>query len=150
MRSASSMAATSLDSCSASVTEIALPRAASYRIASLSSCTIRPATLICPPSVWIVSVGVVTCSSSAAEYVTSLNVDPGSYKSLTAIAQQRRIVVAKVVGVECRPNRQRQNLSGVRILHHDRPVRRPRPLHVCVQRLLRHVLDIDRKSTRLN
>src|SRR5271165_203578 len=50
--------------------------------------------------------------------------------------------MTEIIRIECRPDSERKNLPSVRILDHDRAVFRVCPLHVEVQGLLGHELNV--------
>ena len=58
------------------------------------------------------------------------------------VGQGARFHVPRVVRVEPRRNRQRQNLPGVRVLHHHRAMQRLHLVHLFVQRALSHMLNV--------
>ncbi len=58
------------------------------------------------------------------------------------IAQKRGSGVPEIIGIEGRPDRQRENLAGVHILNDHRPVIRFGALHRSVERFLGDELDV--------
>ena len=58
------------------------------------------------------------------------------------VGQRARLHVTRVVGIEARRDRKRQDLPGMRVLHHHRAVRRLHLGHLLVQRALGHVLNV--------
>src|SRR5215471_5529921 len=61
------------------------------------------------------------------------------------IAQQLSSRMAKIIGIKSRADCKRQNLSRMRILHYDGAVDRLRALHIALERLLRHELNVSVK-----
>ena len=116
------------------------------------SCTTRVRSIrIWPGLVSIIVSSGITFSSIAAEAVTTLKVDPGSYKSCTArLRRSSSCELAIRVRVERRLVGERENLARVRV-HDDRgAARRVVRQHAGVQLALGDVLQVlvDRQLER--
>ena len=58
------------------------------------------------------------------------------------VRQHTRVHMLRIVWVEPGAHGKRKNLASVRVLHNDCSVQRLDLRHLCIQRLLGHVLDI--------